>query len=167
MIARKLFNVSVSSTCKPIYPITFGLFGKIRTYSSPSQDKEVAKEKIDERRANDIEKSKENQEKVLKIEVITQEDKKRWYQKASERPFRTYFRIGGFTFGLTMVTNFITSLFDLDRLEVLTTHPDIFCFSLLTKSCYFGLIWPSFYIKALVKPGDVFFLYGGIEGLLK
>lgn len=94
-----------------------------------------------------------------KIEVITQEDKKSWYQ----RPFRSYFRMAGFTFGLCMGTNIITGFIDDDRREFLTTCPDLFMWAVFTKSCYFGIIWPSFYIKALVKPKDVFYLGGSIN----
>jgi len=100
-------------------------------------------------------------DKVQKIEVITQDDKKRWYQ----RPFRSYFRVGGATFGLCLGANTVTSLFDQNRRELVAAHPDIFAWSVLSKSCYFGLVWPSFYLKSILRPREAFYLFGGIENM--
>jgi hypothetical protein len=151
----KLLNRQFVSTPTPFWSNTF----RKSMFINPSTKKQFSTS------ANPEPDKKE--ETIQKIEVITQEDKKSWYKKAAERPFKTYFKIGGVTFGLCLVSNFITSLFDSDRREIMISHSDVFCISLLSKSCYFGLIWPSFYIKALAKPGEVFMLYGGLESLLK
>lgn len=73
-------------------------------------------------------------------------------------PFKTYFKMSGITFGLVAVSNFATALFDSDRRKFLIEHSQIFSSALLTKSCYFGALWPAFYITAVHDPKDVLIL---------
>tara|TARA_R100001163_G_C5045318_1_gene182682 strand:- start:984 stop:1469 length:486 start_codon:yes stop_codon:yes gene_type:complete len=104
---------------------------------------------------------------VQKIEIITKHDKKKWYRKISERPFKNYFRMSGITFGICFAMNSLTSLVDNDRRYIISNNPDIFALSVFGKSCYFGLLWPSFYIKSFFYPREVFYLYGGVENTIK
>jgi hypothetical protein len=77
-------------------------------------------------------------------------------------PFRFYSKVGGVTFGLVATTNLATTMINPSRRDLMIQYPDVFAWSLLTKSCYFGVIWPSYYIKLLTKPRSVLLLGGSV-----
>lgn len=106
--------------------------------------------------------SSSNNRKV--VEIITKEDQMTIFQHVIRRPFRSYFKMASITFGLCFTGNLTTSLLDSERLEMMTSCPDIFSSILLIKCFQFGLIWPSFYIKALTSPREVFYIGGGWFG---
>ena len=101
---------------------------------------------------------------VLKIEII---DNQSMLQKIIRNPFKSYFKIGSFTFGLTFVSNFLTTVIYNDQLEFLKQNPQIFTTGVLTKSCYFGILWPSFYINTIKNPNDTMVLGNGIMKSMK
>lgn len=101
------------------------------------------------------------------IEIITQEDKMTLGQYILRRPFRSYFKMASITFGICFLSNLGTSFICQKRQNFMLNHPDLFTLTLLSKSFQFGLIWPSFYIKAIVRPREVFLLGGGVESIIR
>jgi len=89
------------------------------------------------------------------------------YKRLIKRPFRSYTRVSGIAFGVVFVTNAVTSMFDGDRCDFAMAHPDIFSTALLTKSAFFGVLWPSFLITAWVSPPNAFILGTGVTDLAK
>ena len=100
-----------------------------------------------------------NSDKPIKVQI----DKGPLWKRIISHPFRYYGRMMGITFCLVNFTNLITSLFDKDRQLALYEHPEMFGYSLLAKSAYFGLIWPQFYLTAIMYPKNAFILGGGLE----
>jgi hypothetical protein len=82
------------------------------------------------------------------------------FQRIITQPFKYYFRAGGFTFGLVIVSNLITSFLDPNLHSIITNHPQIYFTGLMLKSLFFGFVWPAFYITAAIKPKSAF-IYGG------
>lgn len=84
-----------------------------------------------------------------------------WKQIIS-RPFRSYGRMAGITFGLAAVGNVIASVANVGKTKdweprkMMFEHPQIYSFSLLCTSAYFGVLWPAFYIQACTKPTELF-----------
>lgn len=94
------------------------------------------------------------------VEVVTQEDKMSLGQYLIRRPFSSYFKIGSITFGFCLLTNFMTAVLDPERQLLMLDFPIFFTGSLFSKSCFYGLLWPAFYLKLLTKPNRAIFLYG-------
>jgi len=82
------------------------------------------------------------------------------------RPFKYYMRGGGLTFAVVALTNFFTTWFDPDRRQFMAEHPQMYCMGLLSKSGYFGVLWPSFYMTAYQDPYSAFIYGGGVEKAL-
>lgn len=99
----------------------------------------------------------------MQIEIV---DTTPMWKKIVKNPFRSYAKIGGFTFGLTLIGNFVTTLFDSQQRNMMLGHSQIFTATLLTKSLYFSVLWPSFYLTALVNPKSVFVLGHGVSNLV-
>lgn len=74
-----------------------------------------------------------------------------------KNPLRYYGRMGAFTFGVTFASNVATSLFNNEYRKNLYQHNEFMTFSILMKSCYFGILWPAFYINCLLSPKNVFY----------
>ncbi len=90
------------------------------------------------------------------------------FQRIIKHPFKYYSRAAGFTFCLTSLTNLTTTLLCINdpkrqRKAYLINYPQAYFMSLLFKSAYFGILWPSFYFTAVQNPSDVFILGAGIE----
>ncbi|QKF94724.1 hypothetical protein QKU48_gp1266 [Fadolivirus algeromassiliense] len=90
-----------------------------------------------------------------------------FYKRVISNPFKYYAKMMGLTFCLVTASNIVTVPFFKDRREALVEHPDIFAVSLVSKSAYYGFLWPSFYITALTNPKNVFVMWGGIENSVK
>jgi len=85
-------------------------------------------------------------------------------------PFKYYFKAASVTFGLVATTNLFTTLIPFktsnvkfnnlhdDRRKLLKSYPQIYFITLLTKSAYFGLIWPACYFTLFTNPKDVMLL---------
>src|SRR5690606_8136611 len=84
-------------------------------------------------------------------------------QTVIKRPFKSYFMMGGFTFGLTLISNFVTSFIDSTRRDLLLSYPDAYTMGVLTKSTYFLFLWPSFYIKLFSSPREVLYFGSSLE----
>ena len=67
-------------------------------------------------------------------------------------PFKAYAKIGSITFGITFVTNSVTSIFSEECRDMIKESPGMFSTLLLGKSAMYGIMWPSFYLGLLVKP---------------
>ena len=94
-----------------------------------------------------------------------------FYQRLFRHPFKYYKRAAGFTFCLVGLSNFATTVFGIGdsdgfRTTFLKEHPQAYFSTLLIKSSYFGILWPSFYITAFQEPKSAFILGGGIEKVL-
>ncbi len=88
-------------------------------------------------------------------------------QRIIARPFKYYFRMGGITFGFTLFGNLITTIFDKDRRTAIKKSPDLYTTGVLTKSLYFGLLWPSFYFKLFTRPREVMYFGAGMEKVIE
>lgn len=100
--------------------------------------------------------------KPMQIEIVNTVP---FWKKVMMRPFRSYARMGSLTFGLTFIGNFVTTLFDTQRRNFMTEHSQFYTTALLSKSCYFGVLWPSFYLTSLTNPKSVFIIGHGLEKL--
>ena len=100
-----------------------------------------------------------NNKDITNVKII----KDHLFKRVITRPFKYYGRAGGFTFGLVALTNLLTSIFDPDRRQFLFQYPQIYCMGLVSKSAYFGLLWPSFYITAVKYPKSAFIYGSGLE----
>ena len=76
-------------------------------------------------------------------------------QRAISHPFKTYGRIGSITFGLTFVSNCISAILSKECREVMVESPGWISVTLLAKSAFYGILWPSFYIGLLTRPKNV------------
>lgn len=104
-------------------------------------------------------------DKVTK--VVTTADEVGIVQWIVKHPFRSYVRVGSFTFGVCFMANFVTTMFSRQNSSFAVANPGIFSTALLSKSFFHGVLWPAFYINAVVEPMDVFVLGGGVERVTK
>ncbi|XWV26403.1 putative orfan [Tupanvirus soda lake] len=93
------------------------------------------------------------------------------YKRIIRHPFKFYGRAAGFTFCLVGATNLTTTLFgigdsDGSKKKFFKEHPQLYFSTLATKSAFFSLIWPSFYVTAIQSPKEAFVLGGGIDRIL-
>jgi hypothetical protein len=77
---------------------------------------------------------------------------------ALKNPFRTYFKIGSYSFGLTFLSNLGTGVFEPNPNFNLYESPQAFIFSNFAKSCFFGFLWPSVPFVLVKNPKDYFLL---------
>ena len=89
------------------------------------------------------------------------------FKKIINNPFKYYCKMMGLTFGFVFLTNTCTTLFDERKRSIIGQHPDLFAMSLATKSCYYGILWPGFYLTAIKYPKNAFILWSGVEEGLK
>lgn len=92
-------------------------------------------------------------DKPTKVEIV---DTTPLWKRIIGRPFHYYFRMGSITFGLTFFGNLLTTFFDENRSEFMRNHSQFYIAAIFIKSCYFGIVWPSFYLTALNSPQSVF-----------
>lgn len=85
------------------------------------------------------------------------------YKRVLSHSFKYYNRMATTTFCLTSITNGISIFINNKKSASFKEHPDIVTIALLTKSVYYGLLWPSFYYTAVTSPRNAFVLFSGFE----
>jgi hypothetical protein len=98
------------------------------------------------------------------------------FKKIMCNPFKYYYRAGGWTFCLVAASNLFTTLSGIGRTvsdddnmissSFLTEHPQLCYMGILSKSVYFGLLWPTFYLAAMTNPKSAF-VFGGSAEIMK
>ena len=76
-------------------------------------------------------------------------------------PFRYYTRAMGTTFCLTGTINGLSMTLTPDRREFMAQHPEMIATALLTKSAYYGALWPAFYLLLATHPTNACVLFSG------
>lgn len=74
-----------------------------------------------------------------------------------------YAKVASFTFGLVGIANLSTTLYKEEQRQRFFKHPELYSVGILTKSIYFGALWPAFYINAFFTPKDAFLFRYNIE----
>lgn len=83
------------------------------------------------------------------------------------RPFAIYRRAASLTFGAVFLSNLASAAVTEDTSKFAVDHPDLFATAILGKSLFFGALWPSFIVTAIVKPRNAFILGTGIKEFLQ
>lgn len=78
-------------------------------------------------------------------------------------PIGGYFRVASFATGFTFITNYLVGFFNKRPPISPTQDSQSFAIANITKSMYFGLIWPSILFVILKKPKDYFVLGGSFD----
>ena len=85
------------------------------------------------------------------------------FKRILSHPFKYYSRMMGTTFCVVSATNSVSLITDSDRRTFTKEHPEATAMSLVTKSAYFGLLWPAFYFTAITNPRGAFVLWSSME----
>ena len=100
----------------------------------------------------------QNVQPPIKVEIV----KGPLWSRALKNPFRYYGRMMGFTFCTVFATNTFTTLLVPEGREAVSWHPEITTMALVTKSCYYGVLWPAFYFNLIFHPKNVLILGGSL-----
>jgi hypothetical protein len=85
------------------------------------------------------------------------------YKRILSHPFKYYTRMSGTTFCLVGITNTF-SMFKKDTLKSsFKEHPEMMAMAILSKSAYYGVIWPAFYYTAITSPRNAFVILSSME----
>jgi hypothetical protein len=85
------------------------------------------------------------------------------YKRIISHPFKYYSRMTGTTFCLVSITNGISIITDDQRRTYFQEHPDMMSMALLSKSAYYGVLWPAFYFTAVTSPRNAFVLLSSVN----
>jgi len=85
------------------------------------------------------------------------------YKRIISHPFKYYARMTGTTFCLVSITNGISVMIDDQRRSGFYQHPDFVSMAILSKSAYYGLLWPAFYFTAITSPRNAFVILSSIN----
>jgi len=109
-------------------------------------------------------------DKIIKVKIVQEP----LFKRLISNPFKYYARMCGITFCLVGTSNFLTTLCDFgnnnndnSRRTFLFDHPQLYFIMLLSKSGYFSLLWPSFYITAIREPKNAFVLGAGLKKIIE
>lgn len=89
------------------------------------------------------------------------------FNRIIKDPFKYYKRVMGFTFCLTTATNTTSIFFDKEKRTFLREHPEITAMALTTKSVYYGILWPAFYLTLVSSPRNALCLWSGVDDMQK
>ncbi len=74
-----------------------------------------------------------------------------------------YVKVASFTFGVVGATNLTTTVYREESRKKMVRHPEFYSIGILTKSLYFGFLWPAFYITAALRPKNAFLFGEGMK----
>ena len=88
------------------------------------------------------------------------------FKNILRNPFRYNLKMMGVTFCIVSITNAVSLFFNKSNLEFAKQHSEVTAIAIVSKSAYYGMIWPAFYYGAIKNPSNVFGLWYGTGQLL-